>query len=946
METRTFLKTVLGNEGFYCVFAFRTAGTRRIQKFYDSIDAVVDAANNFDAEGFDAYFALATFDEAGSRKVDNVKQLRAFFLDLDCGPGKDYPSQLDAIRDLRRFCSELSLPKPLMVNSGRGVHAYWRLTEPVSGVDWAHVAEQLKRQCAAHKLLADPAVTADAARVLRVPNTHNYKSDPPAPTSMFGKEAPEPVDFDTFAALVGANMIPVPKKHIAAAGSNALLDMLMGNKESRFKEIVKRTQSGTGCGQIQALLTEKANVSEPMWRAGLSIAKFCSDATKAAHVLSVGHPDYSYDATEEKMSHVKGPYLCNTFNEYNPGICTNCAHWGKLKSPITLGQRIKEATEEDNVVEVVNPEQPEAAPEVYNIPKYPFPYFRGVNGGVYVRTTNADGDIEEKLIYHNDLYVVKRVVDVEVGEGLVMRLHLPKDAVREFTLSLSAATSREEFRKLMSSKGVAIMKWDELMQYTMTWINELQSTTDAEQARRQFGWTDDTCTSFVLGNRHIYANHVGENPPSTQTVALFPAFEPKGSFEEWRRVADFYNRPGFELHQYVFGTGFGSVLMQFMPVHCAGLHLYSRESGVGKTTAMAVGASIWGNPEELIIGERDTHNTKMNRGELYHNLPLYMDELTNAKPKELSDLAYQLTGGKQRGRMASGSNTERHRGDAWNLLAVTTGNTSLIERISMDKAMPKAEAQRILEVRVDRIKFASKHETDEFSVAVMENYGWAGEPFVQYVINNVESVKAILFDTQRRLDKAANLEQENRFWSAGGACTLTGLILAKKLGLVHFDMKALFAWFVQVLKENINSVSDMGTSAEQTLVDFFNEHWSEVLWIKSTDDLRGKASGSLDSLIVPEALPRGRLVARYETDLKRAYIVPKMLRQWCSAQQINYTSLLNELTESMQAKKAKMRLSKGTQMQLPPSDVIIVNCNLMTGDDDEAGSSEDTRPQP
>ena len=169
METKTFLEGVLSDEGYYCVFAFRTNDDRRVQKFYDSIDALIEAAHDLNKEGYDTYFALGAFNEDNSRKVTNVKYLKSFFLDLDCGPSKDFANQTEAIDALRKFCGTLSLPKPLLVNSGRGIHAYWPLTERICLDDWLPVAEQLKQLCAKHKLLADPAVTADAARVLRVP---------------------------------------------------------------------------------------------------------------------------------------------------------------------------------------------------------------------------------------------------------------------------------------------------------------------------------------------------------------------------------------------------------------------------------------------------------------------------------------------------------------------------------------------------------------------------------------------------------------------------------------------------------------------------------------------------------------------------------------------------------------------------------------------------------
>ena len=379
--------------------------------------------------------------------------------------------------------------------------------------------------------------------------------------------------------------------------------------------------------------------------------------------------------------------------------------------------------------------------------------------------------------------------------------------------------------------------------------------------------------------------------------------------------------------------------MAMSPINCAGLHIYSKESGVGKTTAMAAGVSVWGNPDDLIIHERDTFNTKMNRGEVYHNLPLYMDELTNTSGKELSNLAYQLTGGRQRGRMSASSNTERHRGDSWRLLAVTTGNTSMVERISIIKAMPKAEAQRIMECRVSRIHFETKEETDVFSACLQNNYGHAGKIYVQHIMNNLDEVKKLLSDVQARVDAKAGLTAENRYWSILVASTITGLMLAKRVGLVDYDIKKVFAWGIEKLKENKRQVEDMSVSVEETLNDYIHEHWSNVLWIKSTDDLRKQEDG-VTELIIPESQARGKLVARYETDLKRAYLIVKPLKTWCGEQQINYNSFIYDLTHKMGATKTKMRLSRGTHMNLPPTWVIQVDCSIEN--ENKTGNTEST----
>ena len=66
----------------------------------------------------------------------------------------------------------------------------------------------------------------------------------------------------------------------------------------------------------------------------------------------------------------------------------------------------------------------------------------------------------------------------------------------------------------------------------------------------------------------------------------------------------------------------------------------------------------------MMITAKDTDAIKFNRAEVLHNLPFYIDELTNEKSEQLSDLAYQISSGEQRGRMAGGANLERTRGEA------------------------------------------------------------------------------------------------------------------------------------------------------------------------------------------------------------------------------------------------------------------------------------------
>jgi len=933
MDAEVFLRHVTGDDGYYCLFAVKLGQEDRPQTFHTTYDSLLQEARKLDARGYSPYFALGTFDKSGTRVADNVKQLKSFFMDIDCGEGRDYPTKKEGLQALQRFCKKVELPRPLLVDSGRGVHCYWPLSEAVSRDDWKPVADHLKQLCKNHGFIIDPSVTADAARVLRIPTTHNHKTDPPSPVVFYSEHVPEYVTLDEFAKCIGADKIPAPQK-IEVQPITAFQEALMGNKQHKFKDIITRESS---CAQLVDIVVNQDECSEPIWRAGLSIAKFCSDGQKAAHVMSKNHPEYSAEETQDKFDKIKGPYLCHHFDEYNPDVCTKCPHWGKIKSPISLGSSVREATEEDNIVEVPALDLPNTPTTTYVIPTYPKPYFRGANnGGVYIRTSNEEGEPDEELIYHNDIYIVNRIVDVELGEVVVIRLHLPQDGVREFTVPLTAVTSREEFRKQMSMQGVAVTKMDKLMTYMTTWINELQATTKADKARTQFGWTDDTHKSFVVGNQEITADGVSSNPPSKATAGLMNAFKPKGSLEQWKQMANFYNRDGFELHQYIVASAFGSPLMALMPVACSGLHVHSKDHGLGKTTAMYVGASVWGDPEQLVVNAVDTQNSLMLRGEVYKNLPFYIDELTNGDGEQLSNLVYQLSSGKQRNRMSGNSNTERVRGEPWSLLAVSTGNTSVIETISSFKNAPKAEAARLLETKAVKLfdETKTKHLTDKHQANSKNIHGHAGVPYMQHVIQNVDRVIALLQEIQQKVDTGAGLTAQDRYWSAGTTVNLAGFLLAREIGLLDYDREKLFRYAIRLLGENKASANDLISSTADVLNDFVHEHWGSILKIRSTDDLRKAQGNGMDDLVIPESDPRIKLVGRYETDLKKLYIVPKVLKSWCAKQQINYSSLIQDFKDKFKGKSMKIRLTKGTPTQMPPSHVLCVDCSQVDLEED------------
>ena len=516
------------------------------------------------------------------------------------------------------------------------------------------------------------------------------------------------------------------------------------------------------------------------------------------------------------------------------------------------------------------------------------------------------------------------------------------DGVREFVIPLVHATAKEDLRKALATAGVAAIgrEWDRLMAYTNTWIQNLQTTIVADSARDQFGWTDDELTSFVVGSREICADEIAYNPPSTSTAWAFPAFEPAGTLEGWIEDANFYNVDGLEAYQYMVCLTLGSPLMRLTPVNATIFDMYSDGSGHGKTTTQKFALSIYGDPNTLMASADDTLNARMNRLELMKDVPVHFDEFTEFPAEDMSKLIYQASGGRQKARMASGSNSERFRGEPWFLTICASANSSMLSKVRTVKSAPDAETQRVLDYHARAHKFSNKAETDVFANKVGKNRGHAIEPFVQYIINNRDTVAEMLRTIQEKVDREMALEAKNRFWSVQAAVAITALVIAREIGLLSYDVPKMRKFALDLIRANKRAAIESVVSIDTMVNDYVNDNYGSILWIKSTEDSRGANGNGLDTLAVPEHQPRMKFVARYETDTKYLFLMPKPLRAWCAKSRINYDSFVKDAMSELNGRKAKVRLSKGTKLNLPATDVIILECASMDLPEGPDGGTE------
>lgn len=136
-----------------------------------------------------AWFGVANRRSSESGDESNLGYAHFLYVDLD---------HVDAEEALHRVVVEAEFPKPtLMVNSGHGIHAYWKLDPPLDLSRKENLEAFRRAEEAISAAVEGDERARDAARVLRVPGTWNPK-DPPAACVMVkrGEESYPLATFD------------------------------------------------------------------------------------------------------------------------------------------------------------------------------------------------------------------------------------------------------------------------------------------------------------------------------------------------------------------------------------------------------------------------------------------------------------------------------------------------------------------------------------------------------------------------------------------------------------------------------------------------------------------------------------------------------------------------------------------------------------------------------
>lgn len=879
------LDKLLASEGLVCAAILEKEYFRH--RFFDDAHTAHEYLMSMDRQGHTVYLAQATFQTPENRKGGNVQAIKSFWLDIDVGEKWPLKSQQEAAEALKRFITATGLPFPAVTNSGYGLYAHWFLEESLSPAKWRAIASFMKKlvQMLEPGLAADSSRTSDASSVLRPLGSHNRK-DPENPREVRLLRDADPVPVLAFVQALqkackkhGVELVQ-PKAQVANYdGLNSEFDM--PSEPSDPDQVAHK------CAQVADFRDRRGNVPEPFWYGMIGLLRYTTAGNIKVHEWSAGHPDYTPEATDRKIQqHVEagvGPTTCAKFAELNPGGCEGCPFANKITSPIVLGKPEPA------------PLPAPAAPSGEEIPEPPG-LFRRSKDGLYVK---LDGVYTK--FYPYDFFPVQTSKDQSLGyEVITWRHWLPHEGWQDFTMrSALLADARSFFMALMDNHVHVIGQKEQNMMkaYASGYVAELKKHRKMSTLYNQMGWRKvDDGHVFVLGEQVITRDGVSHAGMANNVPTAAKAFHTAGELQPWVNATKLFAIEGMEPFAFGFlASGFAGPLMKFTGFEGAMVSMLG-DSGAGKSMVSKWGLSVYGQHSELVMLKDDTRNGLVSRLGVYNSLPMVVDEMTNIDPNELSDLVYRVTQGRDKVRLSERSK-EKDNLNHWQTIAVVTCNApGIIEKLTYAKNDASAEINRVFEYQVDmHPKLTQRLATALYNVFT-SNYGHAGVEFIKHVVATQDEHAEKISNLVLRIQEKANCRPEERYWVAVIAATIYGGLLAKRLGLIQFELAPVMAWACEQLEgmRSVKSDQHRSNDAPAILAEFIDAHSNGRLVV----DVKGKSNAHRVVVVVKE--PRAPLCIRQELgdgDVNSLYIARRVLSDWLGRKGISYTAFKKSLSK-------------------------------------------------
>jgi hypothetical protein len=893
---------------------------------------------------------------AAKRLAANAIWHKSLFVDVDVKEGA-YASTAEAAREFQRIRREVGLPEPsiAILSGSGGFHVHWIFVEPIRGLRFLKLANSLVAALQSKGFKGDTGVSIDGARLLRIPNTLNWKHDPPKPVKV-GSNSSKDYLVEALEEVLAPYEGIVTTKVTGPQTLQNMPNLLISNKFKASK--LAGSDLGEGYAQTYPLsavervcpwvantvATGGAQNNNPLWLASTNLSLFLDDSRAACHAMADGYVNYTQAETDAlfdrqwatQQARNLGWPQCRSVHSNGAPECASCPHLAMGKSPLNFAALVQPppgagpgagagtGSHTGAGAGFTPPPPPPTA--------LPDGYAYAVNGtaGIVCKIETDDAGtqrmvaITERPMMNGWLQENPNVLHFDTisseGKGLT-KISVPQNMIGNIEKWSGHCSDSGLFIQLQHRK--------EVMTFHSSWVSKLKQDRSATISTVPFGWLveDGVRQGFVYGGQ--LSSPSGAKPAGKVDRALAERYTPKGTIQPYLDAMAMLmaqKRPAIDA---LLAVSYGSPLVALIGQTGFIMSVYSQESGIQKTSALRTNASVWGHPSMSMQTLDDTSNAVFRKAGQIRHLPIVWDEVrTGDDAQRFSDFVFQLSGGKEKARLKA--TTEFQSVGDWATILVGASNNSLLSAVNKANKATEAGAMRIFEYVVPKATqgIISTADATMMVSTLDDNYGVAGLMYAKFLGENFEVARDETLNRLKDYEIRYGARPEERFWFALIACLQQGATYANAVVGTSFDLKALEKFLIDTL-------AGMRTSKLDTTVNMRDPvNLSEML-SRYLNFQRPEHTLITDTYIAPNRKATASVKSDFsrlkETQVHVAQDGHMRLRltafnEWLDKQKLPSTIVLNELKLQFGAQYTKQsRLGYGTNFMTQPDQCLTLD---------------------
>lgn len=314
---------------------------------------------------------------------------------------------------------------------------------------------------------------------------------------------------------------------------------------------------------------------------------------------------------------------------------------------------------------------------------------------------------------------VKIFKNIDTGKERVMLAYFKYGQWQTVTVNRKACADNRAIVDVLSDIGIEVTTENakSMVKYISDCIGMNPATLAPLRSVNRLGWAGK---EFMP-----YAEDIVYDGDEAYDV-IYKNIREHGDFEVWKKHCGGLRKN--KIVRLAFAASFASVLIEPVNALPFVFHIWSGESGTGKTVAIMAAMSIWGNPKMggLVKTMNTTKVNIMRTSAFLYSLPYAGDELQTMKDKwttSFDQLIYQITEGIDRGRGKASGGVEETR--TWHNSFLFTGEEPITKTNSRAGAK-----NRVIEAEAEEKLLEDGNHT----VSILtEHYGHAGKLLIQYL---------------------------------------------------------------------------------------------------------------------------------------------------------------------------------------------------------------------